>query len=161
MQYNHWYWIRILILPHWIGIDHCMQIMKENWLITAKKLEWIESDWLGLEIKLDSPFNQSCNLSIICSIVNQWVTNHEFIRLIKIESSFMCVWFLMIAVMCNINHFIINTDLYLHYYYWLRYFSTYNNVIFGETVCIKLIDCVFCQWNTLNKLVWQLFEQLL
>ena len=51
-------------------------------LLTEMKLEWIESDWLALEIKLDSPFDQSSNLSNICLIVNQWVTNHGFINLI-------------------------------------------------------------------------------
>ena len=35
----------------------------------------------------------------------QRITNHEFIHLMIIETNLMCVWFLMIAIICNIHLF--------------------------------------------------------
>ena len=31
-------------MPYLIGIDHCIEKIEENWIITEMKLEWIESD---------------------------------------------------------------------------------------------------------------------
>ena len=102
MQYNHWDWNRILILPYRIGIDHSIEMMEEKWKITAMKLEWInpiDLEWKSSWIR--HSINPAVYPSIICSIVNQWVSNHGFINLIMNQIG--CVWFLIVVVISNIN----------------------------------------------------------
>ena len=93
IQYNHRYWNRILTSPYWEGIDHCIEKIEEKWIITTMKLEWInpiELDWKSSWIR--HSINPAVYPSIICSIDNQWVTNHGFINLIIIiESNRMCL----------------------------------------------------------------------
>ena len=78
---------------------------RENyWIITATKLELdqIRLNWIGLEIMLDLPFDQSNNQSFICLYINESQIMELSIwssLLIQIE----CIWFMMVVVISNIN----------------------------------------------------------